>query len=324
MIKAPLEHNNQALPPNYRMGSHQSAFTELINTSVMRGTNNSMGTLIDDHARTRPVYQTDDRRRLSREASRATPYDSNALEDRQDPVIKPCPHPTPVVRSNNPHRHVHRTFWIVIQDIEATKNFHKHENYKRRNAKASFEALDHLIHQYKLQHKNRSGVICQPSGDSLRGLFQSVWGSHKSEDTPEGTQQSKTAWLASMREWDPSYLLTIEDACTELTLEDSLPVYDPARAEPFDADADGHGDAKGSRVGRAGSTGDKQSDRIVDVDGEGDDGSEIGQPVLDSDSINVSPMVVVKRPTQSPSIEPQKPPKKGSSKVCLKTHVAMT
>jgi hypothetical protein len=270
----------------------------------MGSTSNSMDTLPHDQV---SEHQRDDKRRLSRQD---LPSKSCSRVSTKE---EPSPPPIQTARIDNTlrrFRHARRSFWIVIQDIEATKKFHKHENYKHRDAKASINALDRLIHQYDLQHKNRTGAICQPSGENLRKILQSIWGPRKSEDAREST----TIWVASKKDWNSSYLRTIEEACTELTLEESLPVYDPARAEPFSTDASGHGKEKGSRFGRAGAIEDKRSHAVAGAKGEGDPETEIEEPAIDS--IVVGPMVIEIEPP-----EPQRSCRKSPLKVCLKTHL---
>lgn len=284
-------------------------FTTLIHAEIMRSTNNSMETLLHDQA---PEYQQDDKCHLSRKALPTKPCNRMTFED------KPSPPPSQIARANNSFRqfrHSHRTFWIVIQDIEATRKSHKHENYKHRDAKASIKALNSLIHQYNLQNKGRTGVICQPSGESLRKTLQTIFARHNSEVVPP----SKTVWLASKRDWDAKYLRMIEDACTEVTLEESLTVYDPARAQPFDTDAGGHEKKKGSHSGKAGANVDKQTNELAGAEEPGDPETQIGQPALDS--ITVSSRVVISTPTQSPAPKPQRSCRKNSPKVRLTTRL---
>lgn len=286
-------------------------FKTLIHAEIMRSTNNSMETLLHNQA---PEHQQDDKCHLSRKALPTKPCNRMASED------EPSPPPMQIARANSSSkqfRHSHRTFWIVIQDIEATKTFHQHENYKHRDAKTSINALDRLIRQYNLQSKNAAGATCQMSGESLRKSLQSIWGHRKSEDVGKST----TIWVASKKDWNSSYLGTIEEACTELTLEESLPVYDPARAEPLSIDASGHDKEKSSRSGRAGANEDERSHAVAGAKEKGDLETEIEKSELDS--IVVSPMVVVVPRTQSSTPEPQSSSCKSPPKVCLKTHLMM-
>jgi hypothetical protein len=279
----------------------------------MRGTNNSMETLLHDQT---SEHQRDDKDHFSRETLPSKPCGKMVTEE------EPSYLPLQIARTHNPFkrfRHSHRTLWIIIQDIEATKKFHKHADYKHRNAKSSVNALERLIHQYGLQHKhkNKAGVICQPSGESLRKNLQTIWGRRKSEDV----RPSKTIWLASKQDWDSSYLRMIEDSCTELTLEESLPVYDSAHAEPFNTDASEHDEKKGVRFGRAGANEDKRSNGVAGAR-EGDLESETEESALES--IIVSPMVIFSPLTQSPTTEPQNSCHKNCPpKVCLKTHLVI-
>jgi hypothetical protein len=186
---------------------------------------------------------------------------------------------------------------------------------RRPHARAD---LNSLIHQYNLQNKVRAGVICQPSGESLRKALQTIFARHSSEVV----RPSKTVWLASKRDWDAKYLRMIEDACTELTLEESLTVYDPAGAEPLDIGAGGHEKKKGSRSWKAGANEDNQINESAGAKWQGDPKTQVGQPALDS--ITVSPRVVVSTPTPSPAPKPQKSCRKNSPKVRLATRLVIT
>lgn len=288
-----------------RINSSQDFLTDLTSASFMRGTNNSMGAFYDDQA---PEYQRDDQGHLT---SEALPFSSSNKMAPEEEIS----HPTHMKRSQNPFRHSQRTFWIVIQDIEATEKFHKHDNYKHRDAKASIRALDRLIHQYNLQHKNKAGVICRPSGEGLRKILQSIWGPRKSENV----QPSKTIWLASKRDWNSDYLRMIEYACKELTSNDkSLPVYDPVRAEPFNTDAGWHGEEKGSLFGILATDEDEHRNAIAGAKAQGDLKTYMGQTALDS--ITVSPMIVASPLTS----EFQRSHRKSSPKVCLQTLFMIT
>lgn len=275
----------------------------------MRGTNNSMETLLDDQT---AEHQRDDERHKTSETFPSKSSNRMASEK------EPSPPPTKIARCNNSFKHVHRTFWIVIQDIEATKKFHKHPTYKHRDAKASINALERLIQQYNLLHKNQAGMICQPSGEGLRKTLQSIWGPHKSRDVGS----SKTIWLASKRDWNSSYLRTVENAYEELTLDESLPEYNPAHAKPFNTDAGGHGEGKVSRFGRARVSENKQSNEITSAKVQGNPTSEIEQHALDT--IAVSPMTILSPLTQSPTPELQTSYRRSSLEVSPKTHLVMT
>ena len=291
--------------------------TASFDSPVMRGTNNSMGALIDDHARTRSRFQKGDS--LSRRISPSAQFNEMVSEEEQISVSRPCPPPREIARSHNRHRHAQRAFYILIHDIEATKGSHEHPSYKHRSPKASVNALEHLIYKYNLQHKNRAGAISRLSGEDLRKTFLTVWGKRRSE---AARQSNKTPWTADRQDWSPDYLRMIEEACTELTLDESLPEYDAAFAEPFDPDANGHGDDKGSHSRGARTTEDEHHDGMTGAKVERDADIELEQTALDT--IATSPMVLISPIARSPTPEPRKFYPRGILKVRLKTRLVTT
>jgi hypothetical protein len=82
------------------------------------------------------------------------------------------------------------------------------------------------------------------------------------------------------------------------------------------------GEGEGSRFGRTGATGDKQSGMVPGAKVEVDSTTETGQPPLDS--IAVSPMIVVSPPAHFLKTKPQKSSRKGPGKVNLTTHIVVT
>jgi hypothetical protein len=253
----------------------------------MRDTNNSMGSLLEDHAPPPQQHQKDDNNRLSHAVSPSNVYSKTALEAQQMSGAPPSHPLSQSLRGQAQFKHSRRTFWIVIQDIQAFRHFHKHEDYKYRTAKSCVHALDLLICQYDLQHKNRAGAICRPSGEDLRKTVQQCYVIHK----PEGPRTSKTPWFAGKQDWNAGYLSLIQEVCKDLTLDESLPIYDPTVIEPFNHHASRQGEDGRSRLRRVEATEDKQSDRAVTTKVQGNLATEVDQPALDS--IPDSPLVVV-------------------------------
>jgi hypothetical protein len=140
------------------------------------------------------------------------------------------------------HSQLHRSFWILIQDIEAIKDWHDHAEYKYRSKKSQLEALEALIHEFQLTHSTKDSGYSDCTfftGEQLHKTFSRAWGSRKAT-----TAASKASpWTSCIADWKSSYIKSIRKACDELSAHESLPIYDRNAAISLSSDLVVEGDA---------------------------------------------------------------------------------
>lgn len=238
----------------------------------MREVYNSMHRLIDEDTQAQSVYwippNGDFADALFREGTRHLPasvltsydYDMSSFKEEQlpDAVTQPPPPSNQLAGTQEQFKHSHRSYWIVIQDIEATRKFFDNKDYKYHGVQNGTAAIQSLIDTYKLQQR-KAGVLCPATGESIRKSFmtswakQARWSHHMSRNSGDVTM-----WNAGREDWDPKYISILKGACDELTRRDSLLSYDPSSANPFLTETkgqSGEGDAASGTAGEAITTG---------------------------------------------------------------------
>jgi hypothetical protein len=133
---------------------------------------------------------------------------------------------------NAQHQHIRRSFWVIIQDIEATKAQRDHAAYKYRDRVSRFNALAALIRDFSLKYSSRKGTLKSCTSEQLCKTFLDTWKSQKNG----GATNASSPWASSSKDWKPSYLESIEQSCAKLTLGESLRSYNPDQAVSLSTD----------------------------------------------------------------------------------------
>jgi hypothetical protein len=131
--------------------------------------------------------------------------------------------------------HIQRSFWVIIQDIEATLAAREHPAYKYRcDAKnaSRLEALEVLIRDFSLQHVSKEGVLEPCDSRQLWKTFLNTWKAKKITSAAE----LPSPWVSGIKGWQPSYLESIKKACEYLTASQSLQSYNPDNAVSLSTD----------------------------------------------------------------------------------------
>jgi hypothetical protein len=231
--------------------------TSPIDVAGMCEVYNRMSRFIDEDTHARSTYWTPPNGDLAdaifREGTRHLPpevltsygYNVSTFEEGQlpSPTAQLALPSQQLAGSQEQFKHAQRTFWIVIQDIEATRHFSKHEDYKYRGSQRSIDALRTLIDSFKLQKKNKAGKICLCNGKDLRNALQTAWAKHGNWSKRVDDESNRpTLWNAGRQDWQPRYIRLINDVCDNVTRRDSLVTYDPATANPFIIRPDDNGE----------------------------------------------------------------------------------
>jgi hypothetical protein len=130
------------------------------------------------------------------------------------------------------HQHIQRSFWVIIQDIEATKTHRDHAAYKYRDGASRLDALAALIRDFSLNYLSRKGILKPCTSKQLCKTFLDTWKSQKNG----GAANVSSPWASGSKGWKPSYLELIEQSCAKLTLGESLRSYNPDQAVSLSTD----------------------------------------------------------------------------------------
>ena len=130
---------------------------------------------------------------------------------------------------------IQRSFWTVIQDIDATRGSRDHAKYKYRNKQSQHEALEVLIRDFQLEYATQGsgyGDRKPCTSEKLHKTFSRAWTTRK----VKATATNASLWVSGISDWDPVYIDLIRRNCDELSAHESLPIYDRAAATSLSAD----------------------------------------------------------------------------------------
>jgi hypothetical protein len=105
-------------------------------------------------------------------------YGYDKLTFREEDLSKYAQPPKP--KNSAPcsrNKHIQRSFWIIIQDIEATKAAREHASYKYRDDASRLATLEALIRDFSLRHfSKREGMRMPCDSEQLCKTFMRTWG----------------------------------------------------------------------------------------------------------------------------------------------------
>lgn len=157
-------------------------------------------------------------------------YDKSTFQEGRLPDYKPPSMPKKS-HVNAQHKYARRSFWVVIQDIEASKGSRGNSSHKYRDHESRLNALQVLIQDYQLTHETGAGI--RPfSSRELSKTFLATWRSKNAADAASGA----SPWQSDITDWKPEYINTIRQISNELSHSESLPSHNPATAVALSAD----------------------------------------------------------------------------------------
>jgi hypothetical protein len=161
-------------------------------------------------------------------------YGYEKLSFREEDLPKYAPPPVLKQPSGTSYsKHIQRSFWILIQDIEATKASREHASYKYRDFGSRLDALAALIRDFSLDHFSAKEKVLRPcASKQLHKSFLGTWKAQKDA----GVANASSPWESGIKGWKHSYLESIKENCTEITLAKSLQSYDPGNAVSLSTD----------------------------------------------------------------------------------------
>lgn len=158
-------------------------------------------------------------------------YEKSTFREQDLPNYAPPSTPQePAVSSQ--FRYIQRSFWIAIQDIDATKHARKHAAYKYRDKDSSLDALHALIRDFNLTRALKTGGIIPCTSKQLCKALLGSWKSQRNADA----ENLASPWESDSKGWKSDYLVLIRQNCAELTVNKSLPSYHPDDAISLSTD----------------------------------------------------------------------------------------
>lgn len=115
---------------------------------------------------------------------------------------------------------LHRSFWIVIQDIDAAKKDRASPDYKYRSPEIRLETLNGLCDRYTLHGGDRNRGAC--TGQSLYKSFRRAW-RFLNKDT--NSSDHEKFWREGSSCCEPGLLRKYQDAYNKVSGRQGFPKY---------------------------------------------------------------------------------------------------
>lgn len=117
--------------------------------------------------------------------------------------------------------YIQRSFYVVIQDIEATRAARGQPNHEYRNAAPQEARIRYLTEGFQLTHcaRRARGKIRPLDYEGFRKSFLTTWAVRK-----KSGRTGADLWTARQSDWRASYMETLQHAAEQLHSREGLPL----------------------------------------------------------------------------------------------------
>jgi hypothetical protein len=112
-------------------------------------------------------------------------------------------------RTDPKRKHMKRSQYIVLLDINAHRNDAERPNYKYRDRACRLLALRHLIQRFALQTRQADGTVVSYTPHTLYKSLERMWDRDRKHPQADGLDFN-TMWKKGTAVMDPGYLKLLE------------------------------------------------------------------------------------------------------------------